>query len=198
MIIALTANFSITAFAFSVVILIVLLLFVAVSFNRLVRSNNLVDEAFSGIDVQLKRRHELIPNLVECVKGYATFERSLLENVVAARSSTATTNDIASLNANENGLTDNLVKFFAIAEAYPELKADTSFLQLSAQLVEVENAIQYSRRYFNGAVRNLNILVESFPSNLVATLFDFPTKEFFEVESVTERATPFIDAQALS
>ena len=195
---ALTAKFSITAFAFSVVILIVLLLFVAVSFNRLVRSNNLVDEAFSGIDVQLKRRHELIPNLVECVKGYATFERSLLENVVAARSSTATTNDIASLNANENGLTDNLVKFFAIAEAYPELKADTSFLQLSAQLVEVENAIQYSRRYFNGAVRNLNILVESFPSNLVATLFDFPTKEFFEVESVTERATPFIDAQALS
>ena len=195
---ALTAKFSITAFAFSVVILIVLLLFVAVSFNRLVRSNNLVDEAFSGIDVQLKRRHELIPNLVECVKGYATFERSLLENVVAARSSTATTNDIAGLNANENGLTDNLVKFFAIAEAYPELKADTSFLQLSAQLVEVENAIQYSRRYFNGAVRNLNILVESFPSNLVATLFDFPTKEFFEVESVTERATPFIDAQALS
>jgi len=90
------------------------------------------------------------------------------------------------------------VKFFAIAEAYPELKADTSFLQLSAQLVEVEHAIQYSRRYFNGAVRNLNILVESFPSNLVATLFDFPTKEFFEVESVTERATPFIDAQALS
>ncbi len=162
------------------------------------RSNNLVDEAFSGIDVQLKRRHELIPNLVECVKGYATFERSLLENVVAARSSTATTNDIASLNANENGLTDNLVKFFAIAEAYPELKADTSFLQLSAQLVEIENAIQYSRRYFNGAVRNLNILVESFPSNLVATLFDFTTKEFFKVESVTERATPFIDAQALS
>lgn len=195
---ALTAKFSITAFAFSVVILIVLLLFVAVSFNRLVRSNNLVDEAFSGIDVQLKRRHELIPNLVECVKGYATFERSLLENVVAARSSTATTNAIASLNANENGLTDNLVKFFAIAEAYPELKADTSFLQLSAQLVEVENAIQYSRRYFNGAVRNLNILVESFPSNLVATLFDFTTKEFFKVESVTERATPFIDAQALS
>ena len=198
MIIALAANFSIAAFAFSVVILIALLLFVAVSFNRLVRSNNLVDEAFSGIDVQLKRRHELIPNLVECVKGYATFERSLLENVVAARSSTATTNDIAGLNANENGLTDNLVKFFAIAEAYPELKADTSFLQLSAQLVEIENAIQYSRRYFNGAVRNLNILVESFPSNLVATLFDFTTKEFFKVESVTERATPFIDAQALS
>ena len=198
MIIALTAEFGIAAFVFSVVILIALLLFVAVSFNRLVRYNNLVDEAFSGIDVQLKRRHELIPNLVECVKGYADFERSLIEDVVAARSSTATTNDMAGLNAKENGLTANLVKFLALAEAYPELKADTNFTQLSAQLVEVEDAIQYSRRYFNGAVRNLNISIESFPSNLVANLFDFTTKEFFAVESVTERATPIIDAQALS
>ena len=198
MIIALTAEFGIAAFVFSVVILIALLLFVAVSFNRLVRYNNLVDEAFSGIDVQLKRRHELIPNLVECVKGYADFERSLIEDVVAARSSTATTNDMAGLNAKENGLTANLVKFLALAEAYPELKADTNFTQLSAQLVEVEDAIQYSRRYFNGAVRKLNISIESFPSNLVANLFDFTTKEFFAVESVTERATPIIDAQALS
>ena len=105
---------------------------------------------------------------------------------------------MAGLNAKENGLTANLVKFLALAEAYPELKADTNFTQLSAQLVEVEDAIQYSRRYFNGAVRNLNISIESFPSNLVANLVDFTTKEFFEVESVTERATPIIDAQALS
>ena len=198
MILALTAEFGIAALAFSVVILIALFLFVAVSFNRLVRYTNLVDEAFSGIDVQLKRRHELIPNLVECVKEYAAFERSLLEDVVAARSSTATTNDMAGLNARENGLTADLVKFFAVAEAYPELKADTSFSQLSSQLVELEDAIQYSRRYFNGAVRNLNISIESFPSNLVANLFDFTTKEFFEVDSITERATPIIDAQALS
>ena len=143
MILALTAEFGIAALAFSVVILIALFLFVAVSFNRLVRYTNLVDEAFSGIDVQLKRRHELIPNLVECVKEYAAFERSLLEDVVAARSSTATTNDMAGLNARENGLTAVLVKFFAVAEAYPELKADTSFSQLSSQLVEVEDAIQY-------------------------------------------------------
>ena len=198
MIIALTAEFGIAAFASSVVILIALLLFVAVSFNRLVRYNNLVDEAFSGIDVQLKRRHELIPNLVECVKGYAAFERSLIEDVVAARSLNATTNDMADLNAKEIGLTANLVKLLALAEAYPELKADTSFSQLSTQLVEVEDAIQYSRRYFNGAVRNLNISIESFPSNLVANLFDFTTKDFFKVESATERATPIIDAQALS
>ena len=98
----------------------------------------------------------------------------------------------------KNGLTANLAKFLALAEAYPELKADTSFSQLFAQLVEVEDEIQYSRRYFNGAVRNLNISIESFPVNLVANLFDFTTKEFFEVESVTERATPIIDAQALS
>ena len=162
MIIALTAEFGIAAFASSVVILIALLLFVAVSFNRLVRYNKLVDEAFSGIDVQLKRRHELIPNLVECVKGYAAFERSLIEDVVAARSLNATTNDMADLNAKEIGLTANLVKLLALAEAYPELKADTSFSQLSTQLVEVEDAIQYSRRYFNGAVRNLNISIESF------------------------------------
>ncbi len=198
MIFALTAEFGIAALAISVVILIALLLFVAVSFNRLVRYTNLVDEAFSGIDIQLKRRHELIPNLVECVKEYAAFERSLLEDVVAARSSTATTNDMAGLNAKENGLTANLAKFFAVAEAYPELKADTSFSQLSSQLVEIEDAIQYSRRYFNGAVRNLNVSIESFPSNLVANLFDFTTKEFFEVESITERDTPIIDAQALS
>ena len=198
MILALTAEFGIAALAFSVVILIALFLFVAVSFNRLVRYTNLVDEAFSGIDVQLKRRHELIPNLVECVKEYAAFERSLLEDVVAARSSTATTNDMAGLNARENGLTAVLVKFFAVAEAYPELKADTSFSQLCSQLVEIEDAIQYSRRYFNGAVRNLNISIESFPSNLVANLFNFTTKEFFEVDSITERATPIIDAQALS
>ena len=198
MIFALTAEFGIAALAISVVILIALLLFVAVSFNRLVRYTNLVDEAFSGIDVQLKRRHELIPNLVECVKGYAAFERSLLEDVVAARSSTATTNNMADLNAMENGLTANLAKLIVLAEAHPELKADTSFSQLSSQLVEVEDKIQYSRRYFNGAVRNLNISIESFPSNLVANLFNFTTKEFFEVESVTERVTPTIDAQALS
>ncbi len=198
MIFALTAEFGIAALAISVVILIALLLFVAVSFNRLVRYTNLVDEAFSGIDVQLKRRHELIPNLVECVKEYAAFERSLLEDVVAARSSTATTNDMAGLNAKENGLTANLAKLIVLAEAYPELKADTSFSQLSSQLVEIEDAIQYSRRYFNGAVRNLNVSIESFPSNLVANSFDFTTKEFFEVESVTERDTPIIDAQALS
>ena len=196
--IALSAEFGISAVVFGVVALSTFILIVAVYFNYLVRCNNLVNEAFSGIDVQLKRRHELIPNLVECVKGYTAFERSLLKDVVTARSSGATPADMAGLKAKENELTANLTKLFAISEAYPELKADTIFLQLSAQLVEVEETIQYSRRYFNGAVRDLNIAIESFPSNLVANWFQFTTKDYFEVESVQERDTPTVDLQAPS
>ena len=195
MIIALTTEFGVTAFAFGVLTLFGLMLFVAVSFNRLVRYKNLVNEAFSGIDVQLKRRHELIPNLVECVKGYAAFERSLLKEVVGARSSNPTADCMADLNAKENKLSTQLVRFYAIAEAYPDVKADTSFSELSAQLVEVEDTLQYARRYFNGAVRKLNIAIESFPSNLVAHFFGFTTKKYFEVESVKERAGPMVRLQ---
>ena len=167
-------------------------------FNHLVRCNTLVNEAFSGIDVQLKRRHELIPNLVECVKGYAAFERSLLEDVVAARSATETVADMADLNAKENSLTAGLTRFFAVAEAYPDLKANTNFLQLSSQLIATEDAIQYSRRYFNGAVRDLNIAINSFPSNLVANWFHFTTKDYFEVDTVGERLTPNVATQVPS
>ena len=195
MIIALTTEFSVTAFACGVLTLFAFVLFVAVSFNRLVRHKNLVDEAFSGVDVQLKRRHELIPNLVECVKGYTAFERSLLEEAVGARTSNPTADDMADLNAKENELSAHLVRFYAIAEAYPDLKADTIFSDLSAQLVEVEDTLQYSRRYFNGAVRKLNIAIESFPSNLVAHFFGITTKKYFEVESVKERAGPMVRLQ---
>ena len=167
-------------------------------FNHLVRCNTLVNEAFSGIDVQLKRRHELIPSLVECVKGYATFERSVLEDVVAARSATDTVADMASLNAKENRLTAGLTRLFAIAEAYPDLRANTHFSQLSSQLIAIEDAIQYSRRYFNGAARDLNIAINSFPSNLVANWFHFTTKDYFEVDSVDERFTPTVATQAPS
>ena len=167
-------------------------------FNHLVRCNTLVEEAFSGIDVQLKRRHELIPNLVECVKGYATFERSLLEDIVTARSTTGTVSDVADLNTEENRLTVGLTKLFAVAEAYPDLKTNTNFLQLSAQLIATEDAIQYSRRYFNGAVRDLNIAINSFPSNLVAHWFHFTTKDYFEVDTVGERLTPNVATQVPS
>ena len=167
-------------------------------FNHLVRCNTLVKEAFSGIDVQLKRRHELIPNLADCVKGYATFERSLLEDIVTARSTTGTVSDVADLNTKENRLTVGLTKLFAVAEAYPDLKTNTNFLQLSAQLIATEDAIQYSRRYFNGAVRDLNIAINSFPSNLVAHWFHFTTKDYFEVDTVGERLTPNVATQVPS
>ena len=167
-------------------------------FNHLVRCNTLVNEAYSGIDVQLKRRHELIPSLVECVKGCATFERSVLEDVVAARSATDTVADMADLNAKENRLTAGLTRLFAIAEAYPDLRANTHFSQLSSQIIAIEDAIQYSRRYFNGAVRDLNIAINSFPSNLVANWFHFTTKDYFEVNSVEERFTPTVATKAPS
>jgi LemA protein len=197
-VLAISAEFGLAAIAGGAAVLIALLSFVVIYFNRLVRCNNLVNEAFSGIDVQLKRRHELVPNLVECVKGYAAFERSLLEDVIAARSTAASATDMVGLNAKENGLTANLAKLFAIAEAYPEVKANTVFLKLSGQLIEIEDAIQYSRRYFNGAVRRLNITIESFPSNLVASWFQFTTKDYFEVDSVGERFTPTVTTRAPS
>lgn len=162
-------------------------LLVVVAYNRLVRCRNLVREGFSGIDVQLKRRHELVPNLVACVAGYAGFERSLLEDLTRARTAT---DNLAQINDEESRLTGSLRSLFALAEAYPDLKAGASFRQLSEQLVGVEDALQYARRYYNGAVRDLNVAVESFPSNLVAGWFGFTPAAYFEVESVAERAAP--------
>ena len=165
-------------------------LLVALAYNRLVRSRNHVREGFSGIDVQLKRRHELVPQLVACVQGYRDFERSLLEDLTRARTAT---DNVTQLNDEEGRLTGSLRSFFALAEAYPDLKAGANFRQLSEQLVGVEDALQYARRYYNGAVRDLNVAVESFPSNLVAAWFGFKPEAFFEVESVTERAAPQVN-----
>jgi len=162
----------------------------ALAYNRLVRRQNLVKEGSSGIDVQLKRRHELVPNLIACVQGYASFERSVLEDVIRLRTAADTATTMAEINLEENRLTAGLKSLFAVAEAYPDLKANANFAQLSTQLVEIEDALQYSRRYYNGAVRDLNIAVESFPSNLVAGWFGFPPADYFEVESIGERAVP--------
>jgi len=162
----------------------------ALAYNRLVRRQNLVKEGSSGIDVQLKRRHDLVPNLIACVQGYASFERSVLEDVIRLRTAADTATTMAEINLEENRLTAGLNSLFALAEAYPDLKANANFAQLSTQLVEIEDALQYSRRYYNGAVRDLNIAVESFPSNLVAGWFGFPPADYFEVESIGERAVP--------
>ncbi len=165
-------------------------LWLVLAYNRLVRRRNLVAEGFSGIDVQLKRRHELVPNLVACVAGYAGFERSLLENLARLRTAANAAGTVAEINTQENRLTGGLNSLFARVEAYPELKANATFAQLSTQLVDVEDTLQYARRYYNGAVRDLNVAVESFPSNLVAGWFGFRPEAYFEVESVAERAVP--------
>ena len=160
------------------------------TFNRLVGLRNQLREAWSGVDVQLKRRHDLVPNLVECVKGYRTHEQTVLESVARQRGAAQSAQGVAGASAAENSLTQNLRALFAVAEAYPDLKADKNFRQLSATLVTVENDIQFARRYYNGSVRDLNNLVQTFPSLLVARGFNFSPAEFFEIETATERNAP--------
>lgn len=180
-----------------VAVLILLILCVigygAWAYNTLVRFENLREEAWSGIDVQLKRRHNLIPNLVEIVKGYASHEESTLQNVVRLRAESEGATRIADKGIAEKKLGGDLKQLFALAEAYPDLKADASFLELQENLVEIEDQIQFARRYYNGTVRNLNIKVQSFPSNVFANLFSFSSAEFFEVEYATERQAPEVD-----
>lgn len=171
-------------------VFLLVLIYAGWVYNRLVALRNQLREAWSGVDVQLKRRHDLIPNLVECVKGYRTHEQNVLEAVARERGLAQTAQGIPGTSAAENGLTQNLRSLFAIAEAYPDLKADKNFRQLSATLVDVENDIQFARRYYNGSVRDLNNLVQTFPSLLVARGFKFTPAEFFEIETATERTAP--------
>lgn len=160
------------------------------AFNRLVAARNQLREAWSGVDVQLKRRHDLIPNLVACVQGYRTHEQNVLTAVAAERSAAQSARGLAATSTAENSLTQNLRSLFAVAEAYPDLKADKNFRQLSATLVTVENDIQFARRFYNGSARDLNNLVQTFPGLLVARTFHFAPAGFFELETATERSAP--------
>lgn len=169
------------------IIVIFGLLWLAVLYNRVVRDRQLVREAWSGIDVQLKRRHDLIPNIVETVKGYSGHERELFTRVAELRSAGAHPQERAE---EENALTSGLRSLIALAEAYPELKADQHYLSLQRTLAEVEEDIQYARRYYNGAVRQYNILIESFPNNLVAGVAGWHSEPYFEIELATQRETP--------
>jgi len=166
------------------------LLLLILLYNRLVRLRNMVREGWSGIDVQLKRRANLIPNLVETVKGYMGHERDLLEKVTRLRSQSLQAGDLGEKQRVESALTGGLARLFAVAEGYPELKANQNFQDLQHQLSEIEDQIQLARRYYNGTVRNLNIAIESFPGNLVAGWFAFRTAEFFEIEDPGDRAVP--------
>lgn len=161
-------------------------------YNGLVKRRNLAEEGWSGIDVQLKRRADLVPNLVETVKGYTTHERELLENVTELRNQAraAPAGDVAARSQIEGMLSGALGRLLAIVENYPELKANQNFLALQESLQGVEHDIQMARRYYNGATRDLNVMVESFPSNLVAGWFGFGKKPFFEIEDAAAREAP--------
>jgi LemA protein len=171
---------------------ILLLLLTAVwMYNRLIRNRNLVNEAWAGIDVQLQKRFELVPNLVQTVKGYATHESSVFEEVTKLRNSGET--GVEKRAEQETALSRSLGRLFALAEDYPDLKASEGFQQLHSSLVDIENDLQYARRYYNGAARDNNNLVESFPSNIIANVFKFTMAEFFEIELASQRSVPNVD-----
>ncbi len=153
-------------------------------YNKLVQLRNYVDEGWSGIDVQLKRRYDLIPNLVEIVKGYSIHEKSVLENVTRLRSVAMSAKSLTERTETEAELTKALKTLFAVAENYPELKANENFLSLQKTLTSIEDEIQLSRRYYNGAVRNYNIAISVFPSSLIANLTGFKKVPYFEVQDV--------------
>ena len=167
-------------------------LFVWVTYNGLVKLNVRVQEAWSDITVQLKRRADLIPNLIEAVKGYAAHEKQVFQDVTEARSNVldATNKGPAETAKAENMFEQALKSLFAVAEAYPQLRATENFQQLQAELVDTEDKIQASRRFYNGGVRDINTKIQQFPSNVVAAMFRFTNKEFFEVDDMASIEKP--------
>jgi LemA protein len=158
--------------------------------NRLVRLRNTSHSAWADIDVQLKKRYDLVPNLVETVKGYAAHEQSLYQKVTEARTSAMKAAGPAETAKAENLFRETLKSLFAVAEAYPDLKANQNFMQLHAQLKELEDGIESARRYYNAVVRDLNTAVEQFPSNLIASRFNFEQRDFFELETPAVERKP--------
>ena len=159
-------------------------------FNGLVRRKNVVAEAWSGIEAQLKRRADLIPNLVETVKGYASHERETFDELARLRSAGQGQADVAQRAQTETAITAAIGHVLAVAEAYPELKASANFQSLQNELADVEDQIQLARRYYNGAVRDFNVMIEQFPSNVVANFGAFKPAPFFEIENAADREAP--------
>ncbi len=171
--------------------LVILFAFYGVGiYNRLVKLSTLVDEAWSGIDVQLKKRYDLIPNLVETVKGYASHEKETFENVTKARSQAQNATTVEGQQTAENQLNRALINLYAVAEQYPELKANENFLSLQNELSDIESGIEKSRRYYNGTTRDYNILIDQFPSNIIAGMTKFTKAAFFEIDTEAERQNP--------
>ena len=173
---------------------VIIIWFIA-AYNGFIRLRNRTDEAWSDIDVQLKRRYDLIPNLVNTVKGYAAHETGVFEKVTQARANALnaeSTGDPKQMAQMENMLAGALKSLFAVAEAYPDLKANQNFMELQRELSDTENKIQAARRFYNGNVRDLNIKIESFPSNIIARIFKFIKKEFFDIPNAGPESQPVI------
>ena len=178
-------------------ILLLLVLWIVGVFNGLVRARNACDESWAGIDTELKRRHDLVPNLVETVKGYAAHERGTLEAVIQARNTAAAPQaSPASAAQAENALSAGLRQIFALSERYPDLKANASFQQLQGALADTEDRIQRARTVYNGNVRALNTSIEVFPGNMVANSFGFSRREFFELKDAEQREAPQVSFKA--
>src|SRR3954471_20328975 len=171
-------------------VIVLLVLYAIVTFNGLVRLRNKVDGAWAQIDVQLKRRYDLIPNLVETVKGYAGHERQTLEAVTQARANAINAQGPAQQAQAENVISGALKSLFAVAEAYPDLKANASFLNLQEELTGTEGRISYARQYYNDQVQRLNTKIETVPSNILAGMFGFKQREYFEVDDAAQRDVP--------
>ena len=173
-----------------IVVVVALVLYLMTAYNGLVRLKVQCDNAWSDIDVQLKRRYDLIPNIVETVKGYASHERGTLEAVVSARNQAMTAQGPAAKGEAEGMLTGALRQVFALAEAYPQLRAVESFTQLQNTLNQIEDTLQNARRYYNAVVRDFNTMIEQFPSNIVAGMGNFKEREFFQISAPAEREVP--------
>lgn len=170
-----------TALMIIIGIVVVLLLYIILTYNGLVTLRNRVKEAWSDIDVQLKRRYDLIPNLVEVVKGYASHEKETLERVITARNVAMSANGAKEKGEAENVLSGALKNLFALSENYPDLKASTNFLELQRELTDTENKIQAARRFYNGNVKDFNTKIEMFPANIIANMFNFKANDFFSI-----------------
>ncbi len=172
------------------IVIVIIVAWLIGVYNSLIKSRNRVDEAWSDIDVQLKRRYDLIPNLIETVKGYASHEKDVFQKVTEARANAMGAKGIEEKGQAENMLSQTLKSLFAVAEAYPELKATDNFAKLQDELTDTENKIQASRRFYNGNVRDFNTKIQIFPNNVVAGMLGFKKYDFFQIDNAEEKENP--------
>nr|MBD3359298.1 LemA family protein [Candidatus Buchananbacteria bacterium] len=179
-----------TIWGIIIILIVIIAAWLIAVYNSLIKSRNRVEEAWSDIDVQLKRRYDLIPNLIETVKGYASHEKETFQKVTEARSQAMGAETIEEKTQAENMLSETLKSLFAVAENYPDLKASQNFLKLQDELTDTENKIQAARRFYNGNVRDFNTKIQIFPNNLIAGMLGFKKYDFFEVETEQEKEVP--------